>query len=561
VPPLHPELYHGLKPCHTRRITARDIQRYGSAHMAVIGSASGDKNIAVIIVAFPTAGARTSGHNTIENLGNFDGYFNSMKSYFLEVSFGLLKLHPSFFGAGTAAPGGESTAAAVGSAYVMPQPMQYYGCGDTGSGCTGSANNELGDYLIRDALIAARVGRGGTLTSSNFDAVLVMHAGVGNETSDDRFSSYPGNIWSAMYQQPDVIGAAGGGFEDGAVFPELESGTTSPLGVICHEFGHILTLPDIYNTRGGEVVVGDWELMDRGPYVSDGTNPSHPGAWCKNNLGWSTPRIAVSSGAYSLNSISAGLDRTAVLQLPIQGSAKEYFLLEYRSKTDSTAQFDKGIPGTGILVWHIDDAINDARGFAATDPSLNDTLNWGTPHYGVSLVTADGYTFSDTNRGRASNAFTDRDFTEHQSDDFGGHSSGISVVKITGVGGPSVNFEVVNLASTASQTILKLINYPNPAGKGYAPTRGEGYTTIQFQVGRSASDRQLNIYTLSGDLVRKIDKNSISLNTARSSDLKWVYEYDWDLKNGDGRMVAPGVYLYLIRVDGHTKSGKAVIIR
>jgi hypothetical protein len=55
--------------------------------------------------------------------------------------------------------------------------------------------------------------------------------------------------------------------------------------------------------------------------------------------------------------------------------------------------------------------------------------------------------------------------------------------------------------------------------------------------------------------------SEVSLNLNRSSDAKWVYEFVWDLKNGDGAMVSPGVYLYLVRADGQTQSGKMVVIR
>jgi hypothetical protein len=129
------------------------------------------------------------------------------------------------------------------------------------------------------------------------------------------------------------------------------------------------------------------------------------------------------------------------------------------------------------------------------------------------------------------------------------------------VGTGAASLQVANLLVTAGQSISKLINYPNPAGRGYAHPSGEGHTTIQMQVTRPASDYQMNIYTLSGDLVRKVSQAEILLNIDRSLDEKWVYEFVWDLKNGGGQMAAPGVYLYLARADGQSKSGKAVIIR
>ncbi len=562
VPHLHPELYPNAKPCHAKAVTPEMIRRYGSIRAAIIQPASGTKNIAVIIVRFPSAGSSTTGTPTITNASNFNTYFNSMKSYYNEVSFNNFHLAVTFFG-DTAALGGDPGATTAGS-FLMANPMEYYGCGDVDPGCNGvsAAPAGLGGaYLIRDAISAARAGPPlrPLFNSTTYDAVLVMHAGYGNETS-----SQNGDIWSAFYQEPTVIGAAGGSFVDGATFPELEtSGITSPLGVMCHEFGHVLTLPDLYNTAvfGGASVVGKWDLMDAGPYLGGGANPAHMGAWDKTYLGWATPLTASSRASFSITPIELGNNPTSVIKMPVQnGGAQEYFLLEYRSKT--AGSYDQQIPGTGLLIWHIDDAITSARGFAATDASLQNRVNTGSPHYGISIVTADGLTISNSNQGVATNAFTDtQNFISPKSDNFSAQPSGVSVVKIAGVGNATASFEVVNLAVSPGQAIARVINYPNPAGKGYPHPRGEGYTTIQFQLGRPGTDYQVNIYTLSGDLVRKVDKSEITLNTDRSADQKWVYEFDWDMKNGDGRHVAPGVYLFLVRADGVSKSNKAVIIR
>ncbi len=558
----YPDPYPNAKPCHPKVVTPEMIKRFGTARAAVISSASGTKNIAAIIVRFPSAGSSTTGTPGITSAANFNTYFTAMKAYYTEVSFNTFHLNVTFFG-DTAALGGDVDATTAGS-FLMPNPMEYYGCGDVDPGCNGvsAAPAGLGGaYLIRDAISATRTGppARAAFNSTAFDAVLVMHAGYGNETT-----SQNGDIWSAFYQEPTVIGTAGGSFVDGATFPEHESsGITSPLGVMCHEFGHVLTLPDLYNTAvfGGVSVVGKWDLMDAGPYLGNGTNPAHMGAWDKKYLSWATPQVASTRGSFSLTPIEAAGNASGVIQMPIQnGGAQEYFLLEYRSKT--AGAFDQQIPGTGLLVWHIDDDITSARGFAATDASLQNKVNTGSPHYGVSIVTADGVTISNSNQGLATNEFSNNDnFTSPKSDNFSGQPSGVSVVKIAGVGNATATFEVVNLAVTSGQTITKIINYPNPAGKGYAHPLGEGHTTMQFQLGRPASDYQVNIYTLSGDLVRKVDKSEIILNTDRSADLKWVYEFDWDLKNGNGRHVAPGVYLYLMRADGQSKSAKAVIIR
>jgi len=563
VPPLNPDANIAFKPCRTRPLSESQLKAAGGNYQkALITNASGTKNIAIILVRFPAAGSSTSGSTDISSLANIDTYFDRFEQYYDEISQNAngFDLALSYFGSGTAAAGGSATAVGAGS-YLMPQNMEYYGCGDVDSGCSGVSPVALpgkgGAYLIRDALTAARVGREATLSSTNYDAVLIMHAGYGNEST-----SRNGDIWSAVYQEPSIISSAGGSFNDGAVFPEFEQGLSSPMGVIAHEFGHILALPDLYNTLslGGTSVVGNWDLMDSGTYLGSGNNPAHMGAWCKQALGWSTPQLASSRANLSLGYTATTPNAIIKVTLP-SGGAQEYFLVEHRSRT-SGAAFDTQIPGSGLLIWHIDDAITSARAITVSNQSLANTVNSGSPHYGVSIVTADGITISNANKGNSGNVFVNGSvFTSPKSDNFSGEPSGVNIVGISGIGGATANFDVVNLAVTPAQTISKAVSYPNPAGKWYSHPLGEGNATITFHLTRPTSEYTINIYTLSGDLVRKIATANIPLNITRSQDRKWVYEFAWDLKNESGQHVAPGVYLILIRADGEDKTVKAVVIR
>lgn len=245
------------------------------------------------------------------------------------------------------------------------------------------------------------------------------------------------------------------------------------------------------------------------------------------------------------------------------GGSKEYFLVEYRSKT--AGLFDQQIPGTGILIWHIDDNITTQRGFAATDPSLQNRVNTGSPHDGVAVVTADGLTISNSNQGSANNLFPNGrvKFDSPLSNLYDGSPTGIIIANIGALGTSTVSFDAANLAGTGGVSIMKVANYPNPAGTArYPHPNGPGHTTLQFQLSKPANEYQINIYTLSGDLVRKIGKEDIAFQLLeRSANEHFVYEYVWDLTNGDGAHVAPGVYLVLVRADGQSKSAKAVIIR
>jgi M6 family metalloprotease-like protein len=553
-------VYPNAKKDMIGRPSQTEIRRFGSRRNAIIGGVIGTKNVAVIVVQFPAGNAALiSGSRTIQNLAGINTNFADMASYFSEVSNSNITLNFRFFGPSA----GNNVSAVAAGAYTMTQPMEYYGCGDEGVGCSGvtvpfpaNPRQANGDILIRDALALARADYAGLPNGTAFDAILVVHAGNGNETT----TSTNGDIWSIFYSEAgSTIGAAASGFDEGMVIPETEALGIVPFGVWCHEFGHELGLPDLYNTNGGSSVVGRWDLMDYGPYLGSGANPAHMGAWSKYALGWSTPTVVSSQGSATLG--YAAIVPNAMLKINVpNGLAQEYFLVEYRNRS-SGATYDQAIPGDGLIVWHVDGEITSTRGIGASGSSQN-SVNTGIPHYGVSVVTADGTTISNASLGNAANAFTNGQiFISPQSDNFAREPSGVSIVNISGVGTALVSMDVASLGVSGGQRISKIINFPNPAGKGYPHPSGEGHSTIQFQLTRPAQDYSINIYTLSADLVRKVNKSDITLNILKSADLKWVYEYDWNLTNGNSAHVAPGVYLYMIRADGETKSGKAVVIR
>jgi M6 family metalloprotease-like protein len=566
VPHIKPGAYPNRKKDMIHRPTQAQMKRFGSPRNAIIGGASGSKNVAVIITRFP-ASSNISGSNLILNAINIDSYFTAFSNYYNEVSNGNLTLTFRFFGSGTPGltPLGSATAVAAGS-YLMANSEDYYGCGDEGtcsqvSSPTPGLISANGNYLIRDALLAARAATTGPTSSNSggtFDAVLVLHAGNGNETT-----SSAGDIWSIFYSQDAIIAGGGGGFTEGAAFPETELGISSPLGVMCHEFGHELGLPDLYNTESGQTAVGYWDLMDFGAYSGSGANPSHMGAWDKYFLGWSTPTVV--SGGQTTTSLGfvENTTPTQILKLPVGGpTSEEFFLVEYRSET-SGAAYDRSLPGhgQGLLIWHIDDAIARGRGVGSSN-----TVNSGSPHKGVAVVPANGVEVGGSNFGTASDPFTNGQlFTDPLSNTWAGDPSGVGILNISGVGTGTASMTVFASSVTTSVNIVKAVNYPNPAGPRYVHPRGNGMTTIQFQLSRPAHEYSINIYTLSGDLVKKIPQADIRTDcNGRStciSDYKFVYEYDWDLKNADGRHVAPGVYLYLIRADGEKRTEKMVVIR
>ena len=130
------------------------------------------------------------------------------------------------------------------------------------------------------------------------------------------------------------------------------------VGSMCHEYGHVLGLPDLYDTEflsrqgaGPEedsAGIGVWGLMGWGATGwSGGNGPNSFCAWSRARLGWSeVAEVNDVVEEVRLQSVGEG---GRICQVPL--ALDEYFLLEYRSR-DSF--YDRHIPGEGLLVWHVD---------------------------------------------------------------------------------------------------------------------------------------------------------------------------------------------------------------
>jgi immune inhibitor A len=125
------------------------------------------------------------------------------------------------------------------------------------------------------------------------------------------------------------------------------------VGVFAHEFGHVLGMPDLYDTSYRSEGVGQWCLMSGGSWGGGGLKPTRLSCWCLSKLGWIKPRAA-KTARYTLDPLAK--DAKDCLWVWTGGrSGPEYFLLENRQATGR----DVSLPGSGLAVWHIDEARSD----------------------------------------------------------------------------------------------------------------------------------------------------------------------------------------------------------
>ena len=123
------------------------------------------------------------------------------------------------------------------------------------------------------------------------------------------------------------------------------------IGTFCHEFGHVLGLPDLYDTdysgSGGESRnPGNWSIMAGGSGDNFGRNPVGYSLYERYALGFTTPDSLVEEGDYVLQP----LDVSNIGYRLNTPNRNEFFLIENRQ----AGKWDRFLPGHGMMVARVD---------------------------------------------------------------------------------------------------------------------------------------------------------------------------------------------------------------
>ena len=242
------------------------------------------------------------------------------------------------------------------------------------------------DAIARDAIVvfaAAATDPADRTALAGAHALLVFFAGSGRESHTA--SAEPNDPWSNYTPiVPPVELPGGRSFADACVIAEREVRPFSSFGVLCHEFGHQLGLPELYAPGGApQEGIGVWGLMGQGTWLRRGERPPHLCAWSKQSLGW--------VDVESITHTTRGVELPAVERVPrviripaAPDRPQEYYLLENRARIGA----DGRLPGEGLLVWHVDESVD---GFRTAESNVARKL--------LHLVEADGR--ADLDRGHA----------------------------------------------------------------------------------------------------------------------------------------------------------------
>ncbi len=361
----------GIAPPHEfseqKKSLLQPLNSGATARLGAKGAtpASGNVKLLAILIEYPDLKHRYE-KESFEKLFNGPSNKRTFKEYFQENSHG--KFNP--------------TVDVVGW-YEAKNNYDYYG---------EKHGKERARELVAEAVAAAEadgIDFSKYDSDNNFysDGVIVIHSGQGAEESSQNEYVWS-HRWSISPQYLDGVFV-----QDYTIQPETRTryGGTQlvRLGIFCHEFGHLLGLPDLYDTDASDDEhhgIGEWGLMGFGGWLGQEDNPAGLSAFSKEMLGWGKVEdITDKGGSYELKPANSD-GKVYKIRTP---NSNEYFLLENRQQSGT----DRFLNGKGLAVWHIN--TDQTRKYPG---SIH--VNNRKDRKGVDLEEADGNNDLDNRRNR-----------------------------------------------------------------------------------------------------------------------------------------------------------------
>lgn len=371
--PAAAEIPKHLRETLEAREQRREEAKRAMLEQAVSGQAADVPSVGVVknlvILANFSDTTSTYSQEDFNNLFNTIGYNQngakgSVRDYYNEASYGNLQIFTT-----------------VSPWVTLPRTKAYYGANDI------FGNDRRPRRMITDAIAALEADGFDFSVFDNdedgwIDSFSVIHQGPGEEAGGGADC-----IWSHAWSISPVL-VDGVWIDEYHTEPETYRGDLTTIGVICHEFGHALGIPDLYDTDISSEGIGEWGVMASGSWNDSGRRPAHFCSWSKVQLGWVIPTLF---GTSQTDIDIARLSINAQAYKITSGMANnEYLLVENRQ--NSGEDFDDSLPGSGLLVYHIDE---------------NRSNNRDENYYMVGLLQADGLRDleNNTNRGDAGDPY------------------------------------------------------------------------------------------------------------------------------------------------------------
>ena len=271
----------------------------------------------------------------------YNGATGSIHRYFWDQSWGQYDMQIDVYGPVTAS-----------------KNASYYGSNDW------RGDDLHPDELVKEACKLAhdQLGADFSKYDSNNDGkvdwVVILYAGKGE--ADGGAST---TIWPHQYD----LSYTGMSFRlDGKTVDHYcclneldgQSGTRCGIGTFCHEFSHVMGLPDFYATTQGAThhTLCDWDIMDYGPYLNNGNTPPAYSAYERWFMGWIKPVLLNSEATVTLANLNHQGGRACYMTESgdsisdiLSPNPSTFYLFENRQRES----WDYFLPGNGLMITKV----------------------------------------------------------------------------------------------------------------------------------------------------------------------------------------------------------------
>ncbi len=261
--------------------------------------------------------------------------------------------------------------------------MAYYGKNNS------SGKDSKPEYMIEDACKLADTECNVDFSQYDNDGdgyvdfVFVIYAGYGEADGGASNTIWPHawNLYSAAGKRCELDGkvvdlyACGNELD---FFSKIHTG----IGTFCHEFSHVLGLPDLYVTNNANhTTMNEWDIMDYGPYNNDGNTPPAFSAYERFFMGWLTPRLITEPENVTLAELNKSQEALLISETDQHNligndpNPTTFYMLENRQQTG----WDEYLPGHGLMLTKIQYSYSKW---------FNNTVNNNDKQMGVDLIEA-----------------------------------------------------------------------------------------------------------------------------------------------------------------------------
>ncbi len=305
----------------------------------------------------------------------YNGATGSCRQYFYDQSMG--KYNPQFDVVGPV---------------TLPQTMRYYGTNLSNGDDQNAAQMIYDACQLADSVCGVDFSQYDNDGDKYVDFVYVLYAGYSEAEGAPSYTMWP-HAWaieSGGYRLT-LDGVKINNYACGSELQGTSGSRRAGIGTFCHEFSHILGLPDFYPTvNASHKTLGTWDIMDYGPYNNDTRTPPSYSAYERFFMGWMKPEYISKPANLTLNDIQTSNHAYIVTtsQTPnmngLNPTPSEFYLLENRQQTS----WDTYLPGHGMMITKV--SFNH-------DKWMYNTVNNNSASMGMDIIEAAARNKYDTN--------------------------------------------------------------------------------------------------------------------------------------------------------------------